>query len=35
MELDASTRRLYYTKNAQSTCVARDLAEARKTLVTP
>jgi Tol biopolymer transport system component/DNA-binding winged helix-turn-helix (wHTH) protein len=35
MELDASTRRLYYTKNAQSTLFARDLAGGAETLVTP
>ncbi len=35
MELDATTRRLYYTKNAQSTLFARDLAGGAETLVTP
>jgi Tol biopolymer transport system component/DNA-binding winged helix-turn-helix (wHTH) protein len=35
MELDAATRRLYYTKNAQSTLFARDLAGGAETLVTP
>ena len=35
VELDATTRRLYYTKNAQSTLFARDLAGGAETLVTP
>jgi len=35
MELDASARRLYYTKNAQSALFARDLSGTDEKLVTP